>query len=44
MPPSGRSFTVSNADFCRFTDDGMICEHWGLIDIAAIMRKLGAEG
>jgi len=27
-----------------FTDDGMICEHWGLIDIAAIMRQLGAEG
>jgi steroid delta-isomerase-like uncharacterized protein len=44
LPPSGRSFTVNNADFCRFTDDGMICEHWGLIDVAAIMRQLGAEG
>jgi steroid delta-isomerase-like uncharacterized protein len=44
MPPSGRSFSVNNADFCRFTDDGMICEHWGLIDVAAIMRQLGPEG
>ena len=44
LPPSSRSFSVNNADFCRFTDDGMICEHWGLIDVAAIMRQLGAEG
>jgi len=44
MPPTGKSFTVSNADFCRFTEDGMICEHWGLIDVAAMMRQLGASG
>ncbi len=43
LPPTGRSFTVNNADFCRFTEDGMICEHWGLIDVAAIMRQLGAN-
>lgn len=42
LPPSGKSFTVNNADFCRFTEDSMICEHWGLIDVAAIMRQLGA--
>jgi steroid delta-isomerase-like uncharacterized protein len=44
MPPTGKSFTVNNADFCRFTEDGMICEHWGLIDVAAMMRQLGASG
>jgi predicted ester cyclase len=38
------SFTVNNADFCRFTEDGMICEHWGLIDVAGMMRQLGASG
>jgi len=43
MPPTGKSFTVNNADFCRFTEDGMICEHWGLIDVAAMMRQLGAD-
>jgi len=25
LPPSGKSFTVNNADFCRFTEDSMIC-------------------
>lgn len=44
VPPTGKSFTVNNADFCRFTEDGMICEHWGLIDVAAMMRQLGASG
>lgn len=44
MPPTSKSFTVSNADFCRFTEDGMICEHWGLIDVAAMMRQLAASG
>lgn len=44
IPPTGKSFTVNNADFCRFTEDGMICEHWGLIDVAAMMRQLGVNG
>jgi steroid delta-isomerase-like uncharacterized protein len=42
LPATGKSFEVSNADFCRFTDDGMICEHWGIIDAASLMRQLGA--
>ena len=29
IPATGRPFLVNNADFCRFTDDGLICEHWG---------------
>lgn len=40
MPPTGRSFAVNNADFCRFTPEGLICEHWGLIDVAGMMRQL----
>lgn len=42
LPPAGRPFTVNNADFCRFTEDCLICEHWGLIDVASMMRQLGA--
>ena len=43
-PATGRSFLVHNADFCRFTDDGQICEHWGLIDIASLLHQLGIAG
>jgi predicted ester cyclase len=43
-PATGRSFLVHNADFCRFTDDGLICEHWGLIDTASLMHQLGIAG
>ena len=43
-PATGRSFLVHNADFCRFTDDGLICEHWRLIDTASLMRQLGIAG
>jgi steroid delta-isomerase-like uncharacterized protein len=44
IPPTERSFTITNADFCRFTDDGLIAEHWGLVDIASMMRQLGVAG
>ena len=43
-PATGRSFLVHNADFCRFTDDGLICEHWGLIDTASLTHQLGIAG
>jgi predicted ester cyclase len=44
IPATGRSFLVNNADFCRFTDDGLTCEHWGLIDTASLMRQLSIAG
>jgi len=44
IPATGRSFLVNNADFCRFTDDGLICEHWGLIDTASLTHQLGIAG
>ena len=44
IPPTGNSFTISNTDFCRFTDDGLIAEHWGLVDMASMMRQLGVAG
>jgi predicted ester cyclase len=44
IAPTEKSFTVNNADACRFTDSGLICEHWGVVDIAAMMRQLGVGG
>ena len=44
IPPTGRSFTIRNSDFCRFTGDGLIAEHWGLVDMASLLRQLGAGG
>ena len=41
IPPTGNSFTINNADYCRFTDDGLIAEHWGLVDMASMLRQLG---
>jgi hypothetical protein len=41
IPATERAFSVRNADACRFTDTGLICEHWGLIDVASMMRQLG---
>jgi steroid delta-isomerase-like uncharacterized protein len=42
MPATGRSFIINNADYCRFNDDGQICEHWGLVDMASMMRQVAA--
>ena len=44
IPPTEKTFTVNNADVCRFTDDGMICEHWGIVDLSSMMRQLGVGG
>ena len=44
IPPTARSFTISNVDFCRFTHDGLIAEHWGLVDMASMLRQLGVAG
>lgn len=41
IPASEKAFSVNNADACRFTDTGLIAEHWGLIDVASMMRQLG---
>jgi len=43
IPPTGKSFNVNNADTCKFTSDGLICEHWGVFDVAAMMRQLGVS-
>lgn len=44
IPPTEKPFSVNNADACRFTEEGMICEHWGVVDLASMMRQLGVGG
>jgi steroid delta-isomerase-like uncharacterized protein len=42
MKASGKHFKVRNIDICRFTEDGLIAEHWGLFDPAGMMRQLSS--
>jgi steroid delta-isomerase-like uncharacterized protein len=44
IQPTGNSFEVLATDFCRFTDDGIIAEHWGVFDMASMMQQLGVSG
>jgi steroid delta-isomerase-like uncharacterized protein len=41
VPPTGKPFAVNASDVCRFTDDGLIAEHWGVFDMGSLMRQLG---
>jgi steroid delta-isomerase-like uncharacterized protein len=41
MPPSGRSVEVELIDIMRF-DDGLVVEHWGVMDMLAMLQQLGA--
>jgi predicted ester cyclase len=41
IPATDKPFIINNADACRFTEDGLICEHWGVVDLASMMRQLG---
>ena len=42
MPPTGRSIDVQLIDIVRFGDDGLAREHWGVVDVMAMMQQLGA--
>ncbi len=39
-PPTGKSFTITVIDVCRF-EEGKIVEHWGAPDRFAQMHQLG---
>jgi predicted ester cyclase len=43
IPPTGRSFSVYASDVCRFTDDGLISEHWGVFDMGSLLGQLGVS-
>jgi steroid delta-isomerase-like uncharacterized protein len=42
MPPSGRSIEVAMIDIMRFDDAGLVCEHWGVMDMLSMLQQLGA--
>jgi steroid delta-isomerase-like uncharacterized protein len=42
MPATGRSVEVKLIDIMAFDEAGMIREHWGLVDMLAMMQQLGA--
>jgi steroid delta-isomerase-like uncharacterized protein len=42
MPATGRSIDVQLIDILRFGDDGLVREHWGVLDALAMMQQLGA--
>jgi steroid delta-isomerase-like uncharacterized protein len=42
MPPSGKAIEVQLIDIMRFDDAGLVCEHWGVIDMLSMLQQLGA--
>jgi steroid delta-isomerase-like uncharacterized protein len=42
MPATGRPVDIELIDIMRFEDDGLVHEHWGISDQAAMMQQLGA--
>ena len=42
MPATGKRINVQLIDIMRFGDDGLVHEHWGVIDAMAMMQQLGA--
>jgi predicted ester cyclase len=42
LSPTGRSFTVTRFDVCRF-EHGRIAEHWGVVDRLGVLQQLGAR-
>ncbi len=41
MPPTGKTVDVQLIDIFRFDDDGRVGDHWGVIDLMAMMQQLG---
>lgn len=41
VPPAGKSIDVKLIDIMRFDDAGLVCEHWGIIDMLSLVQQLG---
>ena len=41
MPATGKSVDVQLIDIMRFDEDGLVAEHWGVVDMLAMMQQLG---
>jgi len=42
MPATGKSINAQAIDIVRFGNDGLAVEHWGVMDMMAMMQQLGA--
>ncbi|MGA3216856.1 MAG: ester cyclase [Acidimicrobiales bacterium] len=42
IPASGKSIDVQAIDILRFGADGLVHEHWGVMDIMSMMQQIGA--
>jgi steroid delta-isomerase-like uncharacterized protein len=42
MPPTGKRATIRVMDFVRYRD-GLIVEHWNVVDLAGLQAQLGAS-
>jgi steroid delta-isomerase-like uncharacterized protein len=40
-PPTGKPATIRVMDFVRYRD-GKVADHWNIVDMAALLRQLGA--
>jgi predicted ester cyclase len=43
IPPSGREVSAPVAVFYRYTD-GMISDHWLVVDMMRVLEQIGAAG
>jgi len=41
MAPTGKRVDVQLIDIIRFADDGLAREHWGVVDMLAMLQQLG---
>jgi steroid delta-isomerase-like uncharacterized protein len=41
MPATGKTVDVQLIDMFRFGSDGLVREHWGVVDMLAMMQQLG---
>jgi len=41
MPATGNSFDVQLIDIMRYDEEGLVAEHWGVVDMLAMMQQLG---
>jgi steroid delta-isomerase-like uncharacterized protein len=42
MPATGRHAEVELIDIMRFDGAGLVCEHWGVVDMLSLLQQLGA--
>ena len=42
VPASGKHIDIQAIDIVRFGDDGLVHEHWGVMDVMSMMQQIGA--